>query len=254
MTPSLLALGSGRIEYALAPAPSGAPTLVFLHEGLGSLSTWRDVPARLATRTGCGALVYSRFGHGQSDPEATPRDPDFFWREARETLPSILKALGLDDLVLIGHSDGGSIALCYLALGLRARGAILAAPHAFNEELTRRAIAGQRAQWADGALKQRLLRHHRDPDATFTSWSDHWLAPEFRGWTIVPRLKAITAPLLVMQGEDDIYGSMRQIDEIAAHAGGPVELVKLAGCGHDPFRDRPADVLELCAGYVARLR
>jgi pimeloyl-ACP methyl ester carboxylesterase len=254
VTPSFLALGSGRIEYALARAPAGAPTLVFLHEGLGSLSTWREFPALLAARAGCGAVVFSRFGHGQSDLEAAPREPDFFWRAARETLPSILAALGLDDVILVGHSDGGSIALCHLASAFRARGAVVAAPHTFNEEVTLRAIEQQRANWADGTLRSRLARHHRDPDTTFAAWSGHWLDPKFRDWTIVPRLAAITVPLLVIQGEDDIYGSMRQIDEIAANASGPVELRKFSRCGHDPFRDRRDEVLALCADYVARLR
>ncbi|HUK58077.1 MAG TPA: alpha/beta hydrolase [Stellaceae bacterium] len=253
MTPAFLALGARRLEYALDPAPSGAPTLVFLHEGLGSLSTWRDFPARLGKRAGCGALVYSRFGHGQSDPELAPRGPDFFAREARETLPAIRAALGLDDVVLVGHSDGGTIVLCHLAAGFAARGAIVAAPHTFDEEMTWRAIEDQRAAWRNGVLKARLARHHRDPDATFAAWADHWLDEKFRGWSIVPELRHITAPLLVFQGESDIYGSMRQVDEIAAHAGGPVELQKLAGCGHDPFRDKTDEVLAHCADFVGRL-
>jgi pimeloyl-ACP methyl ester carboxylesterase len=254
VTPSHLALGARRLEYALEPAPPGAPTLVFLHEGLGSLSMWRDFPARLAERAGCGALVYSRFGHGRSDPETGPRGRDFFRREARETLPAIRAALGLEDVVLVGHSDGGTIALCHLASGFAARGAIVAAPHTFDEEMTWRAIEQQRASWAGGALKARLARHHSDPDATFAAWADHWLDEKFRGWSIVAELCAITVPLLVLQGQDDIYGSMRQVDEIAAHARGPVELRKLAGCGHDPFRDKTDEVLALAAAYVARLR
>jgi len=254
VTPSFLALGSRRLEYALLPAPPGKPTLVFLHEGLGSLSTWRDFPARLAAQAGCGALVYSRFGHGQSDPEHETRGPDFFWREARATLPSILAALGLTNVVLVGHSDGATIALCHLASGFHAKGAIVAAPHIFVEELTVRAIAALAATWKDGAVRTRLQRHHRDADATFAAWSGHWLDPEFAGWTMVPELAAIAAPILTLQGTDDIYGSMRQIDEIAAHARGPVTLRKLERCGHDPFRDRTDHVLALAADYIARLR
>jgi len=253
VTPAFLALGSRRLEYALAPAPPGAPTLVFLHEGLGSLSTWRDFPARLAARAGCGALVFSRFGHGQSDPETVPRGPDFFWREARETLPALLTALGLADVVLVGHSDGGTIALCHLAAGFPARGAVVAAPHTFDEDVTTRAIEAQAAAWADGALRRRLARHHRDPDATFAAWSGHWLDSAFHGWTVVPQLGAIEVPILAIQGTADIYGSLRQIDEISAHASGPVELVKFPGAGHDPFRDRRDEMLALCAAFVVRL-
>ena len=156
--------------------------------------------------------------------------------------------------MLIGHSDGGTIALCHLAAGFRARGAIVVAPHIFDEDVTWRAIEAQAAAWDDGALRQRLARHHLDPDATFAAWSGHWLDPKFRGWTIVPQLRTIAGHILAVQGADDIYGTMRQIDEIAAHAAGPVELAKLPGCGHDPFRDGPDEMLALCADYIARLR
>jgi pimeloyl-ACP methyl ester carboxylesterase len=254
VSPGFAALDAGCIEYSALPAPPGAPTLVFLHEGLGSLSMWRDFPARLAERAHCGAVVFSRFGHGNSDPETAPRGPDFFKREARQTLPALIGALGLRDIVLVGHSDGGSIALCYLAAGGTARGAIVVAPHTFDEDVTWRAIAAQHAAWGDGRLRGRLMRHHRDADATFVAWADHWLDSGFRDWTIVPELAAIDRPVLAIQGEDDIYGSMRQVDEIAANAGGPVEVRKLAHCGHDPFRDRPDDMLALCAGFVERLR
>jgi pimeloyl-ACP methyl ester carboxylesterase len=231
----------------------GAPTLVFLHEGLGSLSMWRDFPARLSQRTGCGTLVYSRLGHGGSDPETLPRPADFLLTHGREVLPSLLAELGVSDVVLVGHSDGGTIALTYLAAGHPARGAIVAAPHVLDEPVTWRAIAEQRTRWGDGKLRVRLARHHRDPAATFEGWTGQWLAPEFRNWSILPLLPAIRVPLLAVQGVDDSYGSMRQIDEIANHAGGPVELQKLADCGHDPFRDAPNRMLDLCAGFVSRV-
>jgi pimeloyl-ACP methyl ester carboxylesterase len=243
-----VAVSGRRVE--VARTPGNAPTLVFLHQGLGSVSMWRDFPARLAQRTGCGALVYSRLGHGNSDPEPGPRAPDYLLREGRETLPALLGALGLGDTILVGHSDGATIALAYLAAGLAARGAIVAAPHVFDEAITWRAIERQRGDWASGPLRARLQRHHRDADAMFEAWASFWLAPEFRGWSIVPLLATIRAPLLAVQGEDDAYGTMRQIDEIAAAAAGPVELAKLAACGHDPFRDQTARMLDLCAGFV----
>jgi pimeloyl-ACP methyl ester carboxylesterase len=248
-----VAIDGRRYDSVLTRAPAGAPTLVFLHQGLGSVSMWRDFPALLAARCRCGALVYSRLGHGSSDPEPGPRPPDFLLTHGQETLPALLAQFGLDDVVLVGHSDGGTIALTYLAAGHRARGAIVVAPHVLDEPVTWRAIAEQRASWGDGKLRLRLARHHRDPAAAFEGWTSQWLAPEFRNWSILPLLPAIRAPLLAVQGEDDGYGTMRQIDEIASHAAGPVELVKLQGSGHDPFRDAPERMLDLCAEFVARL-
>lgn len=240
-------------EHVLTPAPAGAPTLVFLHEGLGSVSMWREFPARLAEHAGCGLLLYSRLGHGNSDAEKLPRPPDFLLTHGRETLPLLLAALGLDDVVLVGHSDGGTIALAYLAAGHTARGAIVAAPHVIDEPVTWRAIAEARARWSDGKLRVRLARHHRDPAAVFEGWTSQWLAPEFRNWSILPLLREVRVPLLAVQGEDDIYGTMRQIDEIASRAAGSVELAKLEACGHDPFREAPRRMLELCAAFVSRL-
>jgi pimeloyl-ACP methyl ester carboxylesterase len=249
-----VAVGGRKLEYALIPpARKGGPTLVFLHQGLGSVSMWRDVPQRLAERTGCATLVYSRFGYGWSDPAPEPRRPDFMLDEGREVLPALLRAIGIEDVILVGHSDGGTIASAYLAAGYRARGAIIVAPHLFDEEITRAAIERQSADWPDGALRARLARHHRDPDAMFRSWAAIWLAPEFRGWSIAPLLPAVTVPLLAIQGDADTHGTMRQLDTLAERSGGPVELVKLADCGHDPFRDQPAIVLDRCAAFIGRL-
>ncbi len=249
-----VALGDRRLEVQFIAAPhESRPVLVFLHQGLGSVTMWRDVPSALAQRTGCAALVYSRFGYGWSDPAPEPRSPDFMLSEGTDVLPALLSSLGLGDVILVGHSDGATIALAYLAAGHAARGAIVAAPHVLDEEITWRAIAAQQAAWDGGTLRRRLARHHRDADAMFRSWAAIWLAPEFRGWSIVPRLPAVTVPLLAIQGVDDSHGTMRQVDEIAAHAGGPVEVEKLDQCGHDPFRDRPEATLARCAGFIARL-
>ena len=249
----MIAVDGHRYEHVLIAAPAGAPTLVFLHEGLGSVSMWRDFPARLSARAGCGALIYSRLGHGSSDPEPLPRPPDFLVTHGREVLPALLARLGLGDVILVGHSDGGTIALTYLAAGHPGRGAIVAAPHVLDEPMTWRAIAEQRARWPDGKLRVRFARHHRDPAATFEGWTGQWLAPGFRNWSILPLLPTIHVPLLAVQGEDDGYGSMRQIDEIANYSRGPVELQKLADCGHDPFRDAPRRMLDLCAAFVSRV-
>ncbi len=252
--PAFVDIDGRRIEYRLIAAPAGAPTLVFLHEGLGSVSMWRDFPARLAARAGCGALIYSRLGHGSSGPEPLPRPPDFLLHQGQADLRALLARLGLGDIILVGHSDGATIALTYLAAGYPALGTIVAAPHVFDEPMTWRAIERQREAWQDGALRGRLQRHHRNVDATFAAWSDMWLAPGFRGWTIVPLLAGDPAcPLLAAQGIDDEYGTMAQIDAIASYASGPVQVEKLAPCGHDPFRDRPRRMLDLCAAFVSRV-
>lgn len=249
---AFVTVAGSKLEYDLLPAPAGAPTLVFLHHGLGSLSLWRDVPAELARRTGCGALAWSRSGHGFSDPEPLPRPLDYLLRQGRDGLTALLDALRLRDVVLVGHSDGATIALAWLAAGGGARGAIVAAPHVMDEDVTWREIEHQRAAWPD-PLRAPLARHHRDPDTTFFAWADFWLAPRFRGWTIVPRLAAIRCPLLAIQGEDDAYGMMRQIETIAETAAGPVTLARLQACGHDPFRDQRQRTLDLSTEFIRKL-
>jgi pimeloyl-ACP methyl ester carboxylesterase len=250
--PRFVEIAGRRIEYRFLPQ-ANAPTLVFLHQGLGSAGLWRDFPDRLAARTGCGLLVYSRLGHGFSDLEPGPRRPDFLLHQGQADFRALLAALGIGEIIPIGHSDGATIALTYLAAGHPAFGAIVAAPHVFDEEITWRAIVRQHAAWKDGVLRGRLARHHRDVDATFAAWSGMWLAPTFRGWSIVPALAAIGCPLLAVQGVDDEYGMMAQIDAIALHSGGPVQVEKLEQCGHDPFRDRPDRMLDLSAEFIAGL-
>ncbi len=212
---------------------------------------WRDFPARLAEHTGCGVLTYSRRGYGQSDPAGAPRLPDFLVVEGAEVLPQVLAQRGLDDVILIGHSDGGTAALAYAAHGHRLRAAIVVAPHVRDEEISWRAIGRQRAEWAGSALRQRLARHHRDADATFYSWAEIWLSPQVRGWSIEALLPQIRVPVLAIQGWQDSHGSMIQIDNIACYSGAPVRLEKLDDCGHDPFREHPQRMLGLCANFIA---
>lgn len=212
---------------------------------------WREFPARLAERTGCGVLTYSRYGYGESDVITGPRPPEFMVVEGAEVLPQVLAQRGLEDVVLIGHSDGGTVALVYAAHGHPLRAAIVVAPHVRDEEITWRAIGQQRAEWAGSRLRERLARYHRDPDATFYSWADVWLSPQLRGWSIEPLLPRIRVPLLAVQGDRDRHGTMLQIDNIARLASGPVRLEKLADCGHDPFREHPERTLALCAGFIA---
>lgn len=252
--PGFVTVGGHRLEYRLLPGDGapGRPTLVMLHEGLGSVATWRDAPAALAARTGCSVLVYSRYGYGASDALSGTRPPDFMKTEARVVLPEVLRALAPGEVVLVGHSDGATIALEYLASGGAARAGIVVAPHVVDEEQTWRPIERLVAAWGRDGLREKLARYHADPDGAFRGWSEAWLAPAMRQWDLVRRLAAIRVPLLAIQGEADIYGSMVHVQSIAAAAGGPVTLATLPGCGHDPFREQPDRTLALCAAFVAR--
>ncbi|MDB4967080.1 MAG: benzoate degradation ring-cleavage hydrolase [Myxococcales bacterium] len=230
------------------------PTLVFLHEGLGSVSAWRDFPTLLTSATGCRGFVYSRFGYGSSPPAARPRPLSFMHDEAL-LLPALLRREGIEDAVLIGHSDGASIALLHAAAHHRGvRGLILEAPHVFVEDICVEAIARIREQYVkDPLLKLKLSRHHRDVDNAFLGWADAWLDPEFRRWSIESCLPDVRASILAIQGTDDEYGTLRQIDHIAAEVDGPSEKLVLHGCGHAPHRDQPGRVLEAMAAFVARV-
>ena len=245
--------GGHRLEYRLLPGDGtrGRPTLVFLHQGLGCIGMWRDFPAQVVERTGCPALVYSRYGYGGSEVVREPRPTDFMIVEGRDVLPELLVALGLDDVLLVGHSDGATVALAYLAAGHPARAGIVVAPHVFDEARTLDAIVDHAAAWGTDGLRERLGRYHADVDAMFRSWADVWRLPAMRGWTMVPSLAGVRVPLLAIQGEGDTHGTMAQIDAIAQASGGPVRVEKLADCGHDPFRDQAARTLDLCAAFIA---
>jgi len=252
--PHLLAAGR-HLEYEWhGPGPEAAPTLVFLHEGLGSVSMWRDFPARLAEAAGCGALVYSRGGHGRSDPVPLPRPLRFMHDEALVVLPEVLDAAGVRDAVLVGHSDGGSIALIHAGSGkgTRVRTLILEAPHVFVEEISVRSIAAAAEKYRGGDLRQALERHHgANVDVAFWGWNRAWLDPGFRAWNIGESLPGVRVPVLIIQGEDDEYGTLKQLDAIEAGCTGPVSRVVLPGCGHSPHREQPDQTL---AAMVAFLR
>ncbi len=213
---------------------------------------WRDFPARLAARTGCGALIYSRYGHGQSDVLAEPRPLDFMAHEGAVVLPEILRTLALDDVVLVGHSDGGTAALHYAARGLPLRALVVVAPHVRTEAATRDATAEQQHSWPGSVLRERLGRYHRDVDATFNGWAEVWARLHASGWTIEGELARIGCPVLAVQGHQDTHGTMMQIERIAELARGAVRLEKLDQCGHDPFRDQPDRMLALVAEFVSR--
>jgi pimeloyl-ACP methyl ester carboxylesterase len=230
--------------------PSQGPTLVFLHEGLGSLGLWRDFPQRLSDASGLGAFVYSRAGYGASDPAPMPRPVRYMHDEAA-LLPEILKTAGIGDPVLFGHSDGASIAVIYAGSGGKARALVLEAPHVFTEEEGLRSIEKARTAYESGDLRKRLARHHRDVDAAFWGWNRPWLDPEFRKWNLEGFLPRIAAPMLVVQGEDDEYGTPRQVEAIQRGAR-DVETLMLPECGHSPHRDQPEATLRAAADFLAR--
>ena len=236
-------------------ASGGKPTLVFLHEGLGSIRQWRDFPAQLAAATGCRALVYDRYGYGQSDVLAEPRRTvQFMHDEALLSLPDLFRALQIQHPVLIGHSDGASIALIHAGAGYEVRGVVAMAPHVFIEPVCLSSIRKAAETFATTDLPARLGRYHRDARKTFYGWADVWLDPEFEGWDIRDDfLPKIACPVLAIQGYDDEYGTLAQLDEIARRVKGPCELLKLEKCGHAPCRDRPDEVLRAVAGFVKRL-
>jgi pimeloyl-ACP methyl ester carboxylesterase len=245
--------GGHRLEYAWFGTQRASAPIVMLHEGLGSLSLWKDFPQRLADVTTRRVLAYSRYGYGASDPLAGPRGADFMHIEALETLPDLLDALGVRDPVLFGHSDGGSIALIHAARSHRSVSAVIAlAPHVFVERYGLEAIAAARLDYLDGDLRARLARHHADVDSAFCGWNDIWLSPEFAAWNIEALLPEITCPVLAIQGEDDEYGTLAQIDRMALGLRS-VRRLELARCGHSPHRDQPDAVLTETCRFLGEL-
>jgi pimeloyl-ACP methyl ester carboxylesterase len=253
--PSAKAAGRS-LEYEWVGEDSGGkPTLVFLHEGLGSIRQWRDFPARVAAATGCRALVYDRYGYGQSDVLAEARRTvRFMHDEALIALPELLKNLSVRNPLLIGHSDGASIALIHAGAGHAVRGVLAMAPHVFIEPICLSSIRKATETFESTDLPARLGRYHRDVRKTFYGWADVWLDPQFEGWDIRDDyLPNIACPVLAIQGYGDEYGTMQQLDEIARRVKAPVELAKLQDCGHAPFRDQPETVLQKTIQFIGRI-
>ena len=250
-----LALDEGEIEYRLVEGDPALPALVFLHEGLGCAALWRDFPDRAAAATGAAALVYSRLGYGGSSLPAGGAFPlDYMHVEAERRLPAVLAALGIERPVLVGHSDGGSIALIHAgAYPDAVAGLVLMAPHVFVEDCSIRAIAEARRAFDKDGLDRRLARWHRDAAGTFDAWNLAWLDPRFRDWNIENCLPAVTAPVLAFQGEADPYGTRAQTDRIAAQVSGPADIVLLPDCGHAPWREAGQTVLPAMTAFAARL-
>jgi pimeloyl-ACP methyl ester carboxylesterase len=248
-----------KLEYQwLNRERADAPLLVFLHEGLGSIALWRDFPAKLCEAAGCRGLVYSRPGYGRSTPR--PKDerwtPDFLERQAVEVLPAFLAAAGVDAQHdrpwLFGHSDGGSIALIHAARFPDAvAGLIVLAPHIFVEDISVASIAAARETYLNTELRTKLARFHDDVDSAFLGWNDVWLDPRFRDWNIKAELGAIRCPVLAIQGVNDEYGTMAQIDDIKARVP-QTELLKLNNCGHSPHRDQAERLSDAVVEFLRR--
>jgi pimeloyl-ACP methyl ester carboxylesterase len=251
-------VGGMQLEVARIAEPSGrhlAP-IVFLHEGLGSVAMWRDWPAKVCTETGRAGVVYSRRGYGNSGAVADARGagrlaPDYMHREALDVLPQLLAKLGLERPVLLGHSDGGSIALIHAAHHAVAA-CIVMAPHVIVEEISVRSIAQARDAYETGDLRERLRRYHADVDGAFWQWNDIWLSEGFRAFDIRPDCRLIRSPVLAIQGVDDPYGTPRQIEGIAPTLG-TFEQYLLPQCGHSPHRDQSQETTRLITRFLARV-
>src|SRR4051795_9483464 len=237
-----------RIDAVEHPGEPDRRAIVLLHEGLGSVGLWRGFPAALQAATGRRVLAFSRHGHGRSQTPPRPRTPAFFHEEALDVLPALLPQLDAPEPILVGHSDGASIALIHAGRHPVA-GLALIAPHVFVEDITVQEIRRTRELFASGGLRERMARHHDDPDAAFRGWCDVWLDPAFRAWNLEPDAAEVSAPILLLQGGADPYGTLEQIDRIEARVRGPVRRVVLEGAGHSPQFEQPEAVLRALAAF-----
>jgi pimeloyl-ACP methyl ester carboxylesterase len=249
-------VAGGSIEYELHRGDPRYPPLVFLHEGLGSIDLWRGLPLEVAAASGGrSVLTYARHGHGRSDPARLPRPATFLHHEADLVLRDVLEGLEIRRPVLVGHSDGASIALLFAGSGSDAgdsvSGIVGIAPHVFVEAESIAGIEAARTAFDTTDMIDRMRRYHRDPESTFRGWNDAWLSPDFREWDITDRLDRITCPVLLVQGDADQYGTFAQLDAIAAGVVGPVEQLRLAGAGHSPHLDARDDVVAAVARWLA---
>jgi pimeloyl-ACP methyl ester carboxylesterase len=237
------------------PAPERAPTLVLLHEGLGCVGMWRDFPRALAARTGYGVFVYSRPGYGKSDPVPLPRSLGYMHDEALKVLPAVLDQAGIRKCILVGHSDGASIATIYAGgrQDFRVRGLVLLAPHFFVEDISIKSIAEAKEAYETGDLRERLRRYHDHVDVAFWGWNRAWLDPGFRAWRIDDYLAHVRVPILIVQGRDDQYGTPAQIELAERDAYCPVEALLLEKCRHSPQLDQPEATLGAVAEFAHHL-
>lgn len=250
-----LDLGDMRLEYRMiGPRPDAAPTLVVLHEGLGCVGMWGDFPDKLQEATGCGVFVYSRAGYGQSSPVALPRPVTFMHDEARETLPRLLDAIGFQRGLLVGHSDGASVAAIYAGSvqDHRIGGLVLMAPHFIVEDVSVASIAEVHNSYETTDLRAKLARWHAHVDVAFRGWSETWLDPHFRTWDLTEELAHIRVPMLIVQGEHDQYGTMRQVEIAKEECYCPVEVLMLPEAKHAPHREAPQATLNAIVDFTKR--
>jgi pimeloyl-ACP methyl ester carboxylesterase len=238
------------VELDTVDLPGTEPALVLLHEGLGCVELWRGFPATLHDATGRRVVVSSRAGYGHSGRARLPRPVTYMHHEADAVLPALLDALAIERPFLIGHSDGASIAVLYAGAGHRVAGLVLLAAHVIVEDVTVASIAAARTAYDTGVLRARLGRYHDDVDGAFRGWNDVWLSPQFRSWDITDRLPGIDAPVLVIQGADDPYGTLRQVDLVEAGVSGRVERLVLPGAGHAPHLEAPDAVVAAITAFV----
>ena len=256
-----LQINKGTLETAWwGPGPAEAPTLVLLHEGLGSVALWRDIPERLAASTGCGVFAYSRFGYGYSDPTPLPRPMSYMHHEAQAVLPEVLLAAGIGRNVLIGHSDGGSIAAIYAGseatpnpLGPELLGIVTIAAHFFVEDLNIASIHRIKTDYETGPIRQRMARYHRDVDTAFRGWNDAWLDPRFRGFDIIGLLANIRVPVLGLQGANDPYGTDSKSMCCKRTSRAPIETLLIPGAQHSPHLEAKDATLAAMTGFIANL-
>jgi pimeloyl-ACP methyl ester carboxylesterase len=251
-----LRIGASDLEYRMiGPAPDAAPTIVMLHEGLGSTGLWGDLPDRLQAATGAGVLVYSRAGYGASTPVALPRPLDYMHIEALDVLPKLLDQIGFRRGLLLGHSDGASIAAIY-AGGVqdhRVRGVAMIAPHFIVEDISVTSIARIKQTYETTDLRSKLKRWHSDVDNAFYGWNGAWLDPKFRGWDISEYLAYIRVPVAILQGADDEYGTIRQVEIAQEECYCPVDVTIIPGAGHSPHREAPEATLEAISEFAGRI-
>ena len=237
------------------PPPDHAPTLVLLHEGLGCVAMWRDFPQQLSERTSCGVLAYSRRGYGKSGVRPLPWPVTYMHDEAFDVLPRVLDAAGIRDCILVGHSDGASIATIYAGLrqDFRVHGLVLMAPHFFVEDVSIASIAAAKQAYEHGDLRARLLRYHDHVEVAFRGWNDAWLNPAFRDWRIDDAVAHVRVPMLIIQGADDQYGTVAQVKLAREEAYCPVEALVLENCRHSPLADQPQATLNAIADFAYRV-
>ena len=254
---SFVEVGGKKLEaICFGPSPAEASTIVMLHEGLGCIELWRGFPQKLAEETGYGVFVYSRAGYGKSDACELPSPLDYMTKEAMEILPNVLDAFGFQQGFLLGHSDGATIAAIYAGMvaDYRVRAVAMMAPHFFTEEISLKSISDAKDKYDNGDLRDKLTKYHVDVDCAFRGWNDAWLHPDFKKWNVSDTIDHLRIPALAIQGREDEYGTLAQIDEVEVRTYSPADVEIIDNCGHSPHIDQPEKTLAIISEFAARLK